>query len=124
MRATLGVETELLHCVDFPADIALHRLPNATSAIEDYHKAVIEEAEKQIDALIGPDRKGWRVDVIDDWVVRVAPKVADAHDADLLVLTSTAKEGLAGKLLGSTASKLLGKTTRSTFIHRRPATGG
>lgn len=116
MREKLDVTTDLLHCVDFPADVALHRLPNASEAIENYHREVLAAAESHIDDLLGPDREGWNCDVADDWVVRVAPKLAESHGADLLVIAGTSKPGLAGKLLGSTAAKLLGRATTSTLV--------
>lgn len=116
MRSKLEVTTDLLHCVDFPADVALHRLPNAVEAIRSYHQDVLQAADQHIDQLIGPDREGWNCDVADDWVVRVAPKLAESHGADLIVIAGTSKPGLAGKLLGSTAAKLLGRATTSTLI--------
>lgn len=125
MREVLGdVTTELLHCVDFPADVALHRLPNAADAIRRYHEEVLYNADKHIDALVGPGREGWICDVADDWVVRVAPKLAESRGADLIVIAGTSKPGLAGKLLGSTAAKLLGRATTSTLVVKPTGTPG
>ncbi|HEY2398303.1 MAG TPA: universal stress protein [Solirubrobacteraceae bacterium] len=48
-------------------------------------------------------------------------KVADERDADLIVLGSHGRHGLAGRVFGSVASAVAGRCTQSVLIvHRRP----
>lgn len=116
MRTTLGAEPELLHCVDFPSDIALRRLPNAREAIKAHHEAVLNRAKQAVDALLGDAAGHWKRSFHDDWVARAAPKIAEQHDRDLLVIAGTSKPGFAGKVLGTTAAKVIGNAPVSTFV--------
>lgn len=116
MRTRLAAEPELLHCVDFPADIALHRLPNARQAIQGHHAEVLKAAKVRVLALLGDAAENWRWSIKDDWIVRVAPELAEEHGSDLLVIAGTSSPGLAGKFLGSTAAKVIGRSPVSTMV--------
>lgn len=118
-RQNLEVDPELLHCVEFPADLALHRLPNADAEIHDYHKKVVFQAREKAKELLGDAISGWRWAILEDWVVRAAPRHAEEVSADLIMIAGTSKPGFAGKLLGSTAAKLIGRTTTSTFVFKQ-----
>ncbi len=116
MRTSLQAEPELLHCVDFPADLALHRLPNAQQAIKGHHAEVLKAAKVRVLALLGDAAPAWRWSIKDDWIVRVGPQLAQEHGSDLLVIAGTSKPGLAGKVLGSTAAKVIGRSPVSTLV--------
>ena len=73
-------------------------------------------AKKGVKDLLGDQAKEWRWAIIEDWVVRAAPKHASEVDADLVVIAGTSKPRLAGKILGTTAAKLLGRSTKSTLV--------
>ena len=118
LRDKLGMATDLVHCVDFPADIALQRLPNAAEALRKYHAEVLVDAAKRIEAALGDRKKEWRVDLSDAWVTQVAPELVDKRGVDLLVIAGTTKPGLAGIFLGSTAAKLVARATCSTLVAR------
>ncbi len=116
MRTKLSAKPELLHCVDFPADIALRRLPNAREAIKAHHDAVLKSTKASVVELLGDAADNWVWSIQDDWVVRVAPKLAEEHGSDLLVIAGTSLPGLAGKILGSTAAKVIDRSPVSTLV--------
>ncbi|MFT6395519.1 MAG: nucleotide-binding universal stress UspA family protein [Bradymonadia bacterium] len=116
MLARLGAELELLHCVDFPADIALRRFPNDRQAIKGHHTEILKAARVRVLALLGDAASSWCWSIKDDWIVRVGPKLAEEHESDLLVIAGTSKPGLAGKFLGSTAAKVIGRSSVSTLV--------
>ena len=113
----LGLERHVLHCLDYPHDIALHRLPRAQEAIQRYHREVRDEAKRAVVAMTGDD---WRVHLGDDWVVREAPKVVASEKIDLVVLSAGRHEGLAG-MLSLTADKLLQRMPASAWLVRPSA---
>jgi nucleotide-binding universal stress UspA family protein len=115
----LGLERHVLRCLDYPHDIALHRLPNAQRAIASYHREVREEAKRELEAMT---TSAWRVHLGDDWVVRDAPKLVAAERIDLVVLATGEHPGLSG-MLGLTAEKLLHRMPASAWLVR-PAPRG
>jgi nucleotide-binding universal stress UspA family protein len=110
----LGLERHVLRCLDYPHDIALHRLPNAERAIASYHREVREEAKRELEAMT---TSAWRVHLGDDWVVRDAPKLVAAEQIDLVVLSTGARPSLSG-MLGLTADKLLHRMPASAWLVR------
>ena len=114
----LGLERHVLRCLDYPHDIALHRLPNAQRAIAHYHREVRAEAQRELEALT---TNAWRVHLGDDWVVRDAPKLVQSEQIDLVVLATGGRPGLSG-VIGLTADKLLHRMPASAWLVRpRPA---
>ncbi|MEM9694925.1 MAG: universal stress protein [Myxococcota bacterium] len=112
----LGAERHALHCLEYPSDIALHRLPQAKDAIARYHAEVREQAEQMLHRALGD---GWQLHFSDDWVVRTAPKVADAQNIGLVVMSARKQHGIAG-LLGHTADKLLERDLEAAVLVVRP----
>lgn len=118
-----GVERVLLHCLEFPNDIALNMRAGAHELIEAYHQELTDEAMQQIDALLGTSRPQWEVVLGAAWVVRVVPRAVEQHDCDLVVVASMQQQApsIAGKLLGTTAEKILEHLDVSTWIARPQA---
>ncbi|MCB9507401.1 MAG: universal stress protein [Myxococcales bacterium] len=118
LRERFGIATDLVHCVDFPADIALQRLPNAGDAIRAYHREILVDAMKHIETLLGDSRPNWHIDVSDQWVTHVTEKLTTDRRVDLFVIAGTKKPGIAGAILGSTAAKLVRRAHGSTLVAR------
>jgi nucleotide-binding universal stress UspA family protein len=114
----LGAERHVLRCLDYPEDVALHRLPNAQRAITAHHKAVRADTLVALQKLTGGEDAGWSLSLSDDWVVRVAPKYVAQHDIDLVVLGGLSYPRLKGVLLGTTAERILERTPIATWLIR------
>lgn len=93
----------------------MKRLSDAEEAIQEYHRAVHDQAKAEFDALVGDHP--CEVLFSEDWVVRAAPKVIKQENIDLVVLSATSRTGLAD-LLGSTAEKLLQRSFASAWVVR------
>jgi nucleotide-binding universal stress UspA family protein len=114
----LGAERYALHCLDYPNDIALVRMPDARQAIRAYHDEILGEAREDLRRLTGGKEAGWNLLFENDWVVRKAPSVVEEHEIDVVVLGSLSNRSLAGVLLGTTAGKLLERCQVSAYIVR------
>lgn len=113
-----GARRMALHCLDYPNDIALVRLPDAKRAIAAYHAEVLDDAQDELHRMTGGEEAGWELLFEDDWVVRKTPEVVEEHGVDLLVLGSLSQRALAGVLLGTTAEKLIECCHVSTYVVR------
>ncbi|MBW2527246.1 MAG: universal stress protein [Deltaproteobacteria bacterium] len=118
VAAAFGAERLALHCMDYPNDIVLIRMPNAQRAIDEYHDEVLEGARARLRKLTGGKPAGWTLLFEDDWVVRKAPDVVADQSIDMVVLGSLSNKALAGVLLGTTAEKLLERCQVSAFVVR------
>lgn len=105
-----------LACLDYPGDIALHRLPRAREAIRRYHQEVRAKARERLETLTRGD-DGWQLLLGEDWVVRLAPRVVEDKKIDLVVMGAVSRPRLAG-LLGTTAQRLLDHVAVSTWVIR------
>lgn len=111
-----------LCCLDYPSDIALHRLPRAREAIQQYHREVRVRARAQLEELTrGPEE--WTLLLGEDWVARLAPRVIEEKKIDLVVMGAVSKPRLAGALLGTTAQRLLDHVSVSTWVVRPESQG-
>lgn len=119
LHALAGVERVLLHCLDLTDDLAINMRADAHELIEACHQELAREAKHRIDALLGDARQGWEVVLGAAWVVRVAPHVLREHDCDLVAVASMKQAPtIAGKLLGTTAEKLVEGTHASVWVER------
>lgn len=118
IASACGAERYALHCLDYPNDIVLVRMPDAQRAISAYHDEMLDEARRDLQRLTGGKAAGWHLLFEDDWVVRTAPKVVEEHVIDLVVLGSLSNRALAGVLLGTTAEKLVERCPVSTYVVR------
>jgi nucleotide-binding universal stress UspA family protein len=114
----LGAERYALHCLDYPNDIALVRMPDARQAIREYHDEILGEAREDLRRLTGGKEAGWELLFENDWVVRKAPSVVEEYEIDVVVLGSLSNRSLAGVLLGTTAGKLLERCQVSAYVVR------
>jgi nucleotide-binding universal stress UspA family protein len=115
--ATLdSAERHLLHCLDYPADMALHHLPDAEAAVAEYHASVESEARKTLDTLC--DTTAWTVHLEKEWVVDSVPKIIAQCDIDLVVLGCVSKPWIAGWFLGTSAEKIIERATVSVWVVR------
>ena len=106
----------LLHCMEFPQDIVMRRMPDAAKALREYHAEVESRAREGISGLLGDEEARWRVLLERDWVGRVAPRVVQEEVIDLLVIAGVTLPRLAGLLLGTTAEKILEAAAVSALI--------
>lgn len=111
-----GADLLALACLDYPGDIALHRLPRAREAIRKYHGEVRAKARERLESLTGDD-PSWQLLLGEDWVVRLAPRLIEDRHIDLVVMGAVSKPRLAG-LLGTTAQRLLDHVSVSTWVIR------
>lgn len=111
----VGAEKALLHCLSFPSDIVLHRLPDAADAVAAYHEEVTEDATRKLAELTEGD-PSWSVELRSDWVVRSLPQVVRETNADLVVLAGISLPGFAGKIMGTTAEKVLQRLGCSAIV--------
>jgi nucleotide-binding universal stress UspA family protein len=111
-----GAELFALCCLEYPGDIALHRLPAAQSEIQRYHLDERQQARDDLERFTGDGK--WSLILGEDWVVREAPRLIEAKEIDLVVLAGTSKPRLAGALLGTTAQKLLEHVGVSVWVTR------
>lgn len=112
------VRRHLLHCLRFPQDVVMHRMPNPREALAEYHAEVEAEARRNIDALLGEQREGWHVHLERDWIGRIAPQVVLECGIDLMIIAGVSLPRIAGLLLGTTAEKILEATDVSAYIIR------
>lgn len=105
----------VMHCLSFPSDIVLHRLPDAADAVAEYHREVEADARNRLGALLGDD-DSWQVELRTDWVVRDLPRLVADVDADLVLMAGVSLPGVAGKLVGTTAEKALKRLNCSTIV--------
>jgi nucleotide-binding universal stress UspA family protein len=110
-----GAERHALCCLDYPGDIALHRLPRAREEIERYHREVRDEAFHDLEKLTAGDA-AWKLTLGADWVVRQAPTLIADRGIDLVVLAGNSKPRLAGALIGTTAQRLLERIEASVWV--------
>jgi universal stress protein E len=109
-----------LHCLDYPDDIVLHRLPDAYRAMRQHHLSERDRARAQLNELTGGETAGWQVLLDDTWVVRRVPELVAELQVDLVVMGSLSRGNVAGLLLGTTAGRLLERCKVSTLVLRPP----
>jgi nucleotide-binding universal stress UspA family protein len=109
-------QRHLLNCLDYPDDIALHRLPGARRAVAAHHDEQREAAKRHFGPLSNSGE--WQIHLRDDWIVRAAPEVVEKHRIDTVVLAAVSQPRLAGILLGTTAEKLVERLAASCWIVR------
>ena len=114
-----GAERVLLHCLQFPLDIAVHHEPNPDEAVRKYHADVTEKAQVNIDKLLGADREKWQVILKTDWIGRVAPEVVVSERIDLMIIAGISLPRVAGLLLGTTAEKIIERTDVPTYMMKK-----
>ena len=107
-----------LHCLDYPDDIILHRLPNAHRAMRQHHFTERDRARAELVELTGGEEQGWKVLLDDKWVVRRVPEIVAEVGASLVVMGSLSQGNVAGLLLGTTAGRILERTEVSTLVLR------
>ncbi|MEZ4439628.1 MAG: universal stress protein [Polyangiaceae bacterium] len=113
----VGAEKHLLRCLDYPADVAVRRLPDAERALRHYHDRVRENAQHQLEKLVG-DPSGWHLSLGEDWVARVVPRRVEKDKIDLVVLASVSTNTLRGRILGTTAEAILERSPVSAWVLR------
>lgn len=118
LARTFSAELFALCCLDYPDDVALHRLPSADREIRLYHKEVRAQAWADLERLTAADDVSWKLTLGEDWVVRAAPQMILDKKIDLVVLAAVSKPRLAGAVLGSTAARLLDRVGVSTWVLR------
>ena len=106
-----------LSCLEYPGDIALHRLPAAQEEIQRYHREVRLQAREELERLTAGSSK-WTLTLGEDWVVREAPRFVTQNEIDLVVIAGTSMPRLAGALIGTTAQKLLEHVGVSAWVTR------
>lgn len=106
-----------LHCMDYPEDIVLRRLPDAQRAIRNYHQSTRDRMRGIMTGVVG-DRDDWTIRLEDDWIGRVAPRIAEEEGIDLIVMACVSYPALKGVLLGSTAERVLQRCHVSMLVVR------
>ncbi len=123
VRAASGVadlscaERHLLHSLEYPADIAMRRLPDAAHALSRYHETTFANARRELDELTDGDAR-WQAEVSKKWIAEAARDAVDLFKIDLMVLSSVSKTGIAGLLLGTTAEAILERAPVSVWVIR------
>lgn len=115
LAGAVEADKSVLHCLSFPSDIVLHRLPDAADAVAAYHVEVTEDATQKLEALTAGD-DAWSVELRADWVVRALPQVARETETDLVVIAGISLPGIAGKIMGTTAEKVLHRLGCSAIV--------
>ena len=118
LAAMASIRPKLVHCMDYPDDVVLQRLPHARKAIESYHRSEQERARADLAALVDGEQDRWDVALAQDWVVRVAPKVVAEENIDLIVIGIGPYVRLRGYLLGTSAERILEQSHCSTWVVR------
>ena len=113
LAASTGADKAVLHCLSFPDDIALHRLPHARDALARYHREEKERATRWVQEIVA--EPGWTVLIDVDWVVRTVPKLIARDGYDLVVVAARSHPSLRG-LLGTTAERILARVDTSCWI--------
>ncbi len=117
--ATIGNAIHgVVHCPDYPHDVALRRLPRAKKMIQTHHRDVQKQARGQIEGWTGGAGSAWKIHFEDDWVVKAAPRLAEEGGYDLLVLANVSHSMLYGVLLGTNAERLMESNPYSTLVVR------
>ncbi len=101
-----GAQLHLVHAIDFPNDIALHRLPNHYEAVEEYHEQVRAHAKERCADFLGEHADRVKTAIVEDYIVRSLPEYVQANGIDLVVAGSIGRTGLGALLVGNTAEKL------------------
>jgi nucleotide-binding universal stress UspA family protein len=122
IAALAGADKAVLHCLDYPDDVVMHRLPHARKAIASYHRAQKESASGYLKSLVG-DEADWSVLLSDDWVVRAAPKLVEDDKYDLIVIAGVSSPRIK-VLFGMTAERIIDRTNASCWIVRQEETKG
>ena len=108
----------LLHCLDYPADLALRRLADDNEQVHQYHEAVEREAREDITELLGDSKEDWSVKLAPGPVAERVPQLCKEKDCDLVLIGGVGLPGIAGKLLGSRAEKVLERVLVSTIVFK------
>lgn len=116
MHEKLGARVWVIHAPEYPAEVALRRLPDPGEAIDVYRRDVQTEVDRQLDELLGSDRSWCTVVIAEDWIVRALPELVQTFNIDLTIMGSVARTGIAGWFMGNTAEKVLRALSSSTWV--------
>lgn len=105
--AAFGAKPFALHCLSYPDDIALNRLPDAEERIDEYHQRVRQEAHDAIVSMLGDRADQWELLFSNDSIAGAAHEAVKAQNIDVTLVPSVALGGIAGRLLSTTAEKVL-----------------
>ncbi|MCK6512415.1 universal stress protein [Myxococcota bacterium] len=105
--ALVGSERYLLHALEYPGAIAALHEANGKEAVQAYRQSVRDEAKKKIDALLGEERKGWHVFLVDHPIEKQTKLFCEQKNIDLLIMGTVARTGITGFFMGNTAERIL-----------------
>jgi nucleotide-binding universal stress UspA family protein len=123
LASQLGATVTVLHALEIP----VVGIPDgAFIASAEYAATILEAAEKALEAIIAP-RRGRGVDLAGRLKQGVAweaiHETADRLDADLIVVGTHGRQGLAHALLGSIAAKTVRTAKRPVVVVHAAPTG-
>jgi universal stress protein E len=116
LHEVFGARCIALHCVHFPNDLAMARLPDARDRVREYHDKVHADAEARLSGVIG--------DAMDHWSIRLGhaalqteiEKTIQSDSVDLVILGSISRTGIRGLLTGNTAERIFAAVDCSLWV--------
>lgn len=112
----LNAEKQIVHGLDYRGAFAYVRMPDAERLKDEYKRKVRDNARTALQALCGEHADEWKILLTEHDVVDVLPEMEKQGDADLVVMGSVSRSGVAGLIIGNSAEKLLDKLNSSLLV--------
>lgn len=112
----LDAKVKLVHSLDYSGELAFFRYSDAEVRRAEYRKQVRTNARDQMKELAGESAESVEILLSDHNIVEVLPEMVAQGQADLVVMGSVSRTGIAGFIIGNSAEKLLDRLKCSLLV--------
>lgn len=116
LAGLLDSKVKLVHSLDYSGELAFFRYSDAEERRSEYRKEVRTKARDQMKALAGESVEDVDILLSDHNIVEVLPEMVAQGQADLVVMGSVSRSGIAGFIIGNSAEKLLDRLKCSLLV--------
>lgn len=112
----LGARARLVHSVDYAGELAFFRYSDAEDRRVGYRQKVRDNAREKMVELVGDRVDDVDILISEHNIVHVLPEMVSRGEADMVVMGSVSRTGIAGFVIGNTAEKLLDRLECSLLV--------
>jgi nucleotide-binding universal stress UspA family protein len=112
----LEARPKFVHSVDYSGELAFFRYADSEKRREKYRHDVREKAREELRKLAGDKADATDILISEHNVTHVLPAMVENGDADMVVMGSVSRTGIAGFIVGNSAEKLLDRLECSLLV--------